>query len=67
MSERHLMRTPRKAKVKDGITRDAWWYEEKGGITVCVEYLDSSGNVAVSQVFITAKQLDSYFYRLAKI
>lgn len=65
MSERHLMRKARKP-VSATNAREAWWYEEKRGITVCVEY-ESAGMILVSQVVISAAQLEGYLNRLGKI
>lgn len=64
MSERHLMRAPRKAKATN--CREAWWYEERDGICVCVEY-ESAGMILVAEVKITTGQIVGYFNRLEKI
>ena len=63
MAERHLLRKSRTAKVTSGPASSAWWYEEKGGITVVVSPPDGDA----SQVWITAAQLAGYVNRLQKL
>lgn len=42
MAKKHLSLKPHK------VTNDFWWYEENGGITLCVEYYQQNGFRKVS-------------------
>ena len=69
MAERHLRSAPRVARIVGGEAQEAWWYEEKGGVTVCVDVGPSSDGHGrnVVMVRVTQQQLRGYFGRLDQI